>query len=564
MLTISQSDLRELETAAAGWYQQEGLSGLCVPRNKIGRGEICSDTALTLLTKQEMTWEQMIPFLEEFSHLMNAGEYRHAARLLSAINPMILRAGYLREIITRRWVLSNQLPDVGDSCLEAENLVLIGEAELRRGALSKGITRFEDAIDVFEKDPGNLDLLSCLPPARETGSEATVQDPAIVRSEIQCAGNAQERGQLYGFILTRLGETHFHSGHFQDAINLLMRAKIAFETVDVADKMRPIYAECLDWIGVCFRSAGDLDKGLSYHKRACAVLPSNGNLRIRAHIIANIGAVYLKKENKPYRQQPWYHVVPLFWEKSLKLARKANDIAWTCHYTIDNGYMNTLLAAKHMDTPEGKKQLEHAKNLLDEGLDTARKYHLNETITRGLLNLGNLEFVKGYLQAAEKNYKEGLGIAKRKGILKTQWPLEHNIGNVHRRCFVTIGENVLLEKARKSYQQAISTLYRGMATYDDDEARRGFVAQRRDAIKSLVCLLLAMNEETQAETYAKTRGYNILLDFFQDRRAGGDLLKWEQEHGDLNFFTFANVFTDDQEFEPTESVLRNCYYLLSE
>lgn len=317
--------------------------------------------------------------------------------------------------------------------------------------------------------------------------------------------------------LTNLGITLFHLGAFAKSINRLEEARSIYKRheEELSKKDQETYGICLEWLGVNYRNYQDLEKGKELHQKALDIAKDINSPRLEAHAIANLGAIYLWRKD--------FSQVIDYWKKSLKISKNANDLPWVAHYTIDVGYMYFL-----------ERNYDEAIKYLEEGTIIAQESYFEENIARGLMNQGNVWFARGNLKKVMRCYEEALQTAKMQKIAKLSWRLQHNIGNIYRKQ----GE---YENAYEWYLSSIKSLEEMISGFKSKEEKKGFLMHRLDPFRSMI-LLTWEKQEVESQKFAKTLGYDLLIDFFNRRKQGVDLNKEEAEN--RNFFDGYYVVTE--------------------
>lgn len=317
--------------------------------------------------------------------------------------------------------------------------------------------------------------------------------------------------------LTNLGVTYFLLGELDRSINVLEKAKKTYKhhEEDLSNETLLTYGICLNWLGINYRNNSEFDKAMNFHHKALNIAKDVKNPRLEAHVNANIGAIYLWKKEFSHVINPW--------KQSLKISKEINDHPWEAHYTIDVGYMYFL-----------ERNYDEALKKLEKSTDIAKEYCFEDNLARGLMNQGSVWFAKGDPEKAMKLYEEALEIAKMQKVARLIWRLQHNIGNIYRK-------KEEYEKAYEWYLSSIKSLKKMISTLKSEDEKKGFLEHRLDPFRSMI-LLTWEREEEESRKSAKTFGYDILIDFLDDRKQGVDLNEKEAEN--WNFFDGYYVVTE--------------------
>lgn len=400
-------------------------------------------------TSECRTFDDLEPQFNEFNHLMNAEAYNEAAQLLNELELKFLTDwGEYEAIKNLRVELLSKSMNVELSII---NLISLGEAYLNLGQRDTSLTYLEKAF-LKSKEIGNkfIEALS----------------------------------------LRYLGEAYYHIGEYTRSLFYFKQARKIFEVLDQKHKLSRFYLKtygsCLNWLGIYYRNQHDFEKAMIYHEDAMVIADKAENSRLKAHVVANIGAVHLGKYE--------LDKVKVLWNKSLKLSEEVNDKYWIAHYSIDVGYICIL-----------QKDYGNAIKYLEKGLILAKKNHYYENISRALMNQGSLYFVQGDIDKAEKKYIEAREISTRELIYKLVWKIEHNLGNIYR-------EKNNFELAYNQYKKTISYINKFMLSFSTKEAKQGFMKKHTDAFKSIILLLKNLEAyEDEAKQFS-----NFLEDFLEE------------------------------------------------
>jgi tetratricopeptide (TPR) repeat protein len=322
---------------------------------------------------------------------------------------------------------------------------------------------------------------------------------------------------IKSYNLTTLGISLFHLGDFDKSISCLEEALEIYEihkkTLSKEEKEK--HGICLNWLGINYRNYRKFEKAMDFHLDALEIAETVGSPRLRAHVIANIGAIHLWKKE--------FSRVIDFWEQSLKISKDADDLPWVVHYTIDVGYMHFL----NGDYPQAIEKLE-------EGTRIAQESYFEDNIARGLMNQGNVWFAKGDPGKALKCYEEALSIAEKRRVARLIWRLQHNIGNYYRK-------KSEYDNAYHWYLASIEYLERMLCELESEEAKKGFLEHRLEPFCSMILLTLE-KEEQKSQKFSGTFGYDLLAAFFKRRKQGKDLDKEEEENS--NYFSGYYILTE--------------------
>lgn len=321
--------------------------------------------------------------------------------------------------------------------------------------------------------------------------------------------------------LVNLGITLFHLGVFAESIDCLEEAQGIYKChkEELSKEDHETYGFCLNWLGINYRNYEKFRKAKKFHQEALDIAKHVGSPRLEAHAIANLGAIYL------WQKKEFAQVMDK-WKESLEISKKAKDLPWVVHYTIDVGYMYFL-----------ERSYDEAIKKLEEGTRTAQESYFEENTARGLMNLGNVWFAKGGegdLRTALRCYREALQTAEIRKIAKLIWRLQHNIGNIYRKQ----GE---YENAREWYSSSIKSLEKMISEFRSDEERKGFLMHCLDPFRSMI-LLTWERQGKESQKSATTFGYGLLIDFLNRRKQGIDIDKDEAEN--WNFFDGYYVVTE--------------------
>lgn len=318
--------------------------------------------------------------------------------------------------------------------------------------------------------------------------------------------------------LTNLGIASFYLGNFTESINALEKSRNIFEYFkeELSNEALETMGICLDWLGVSYRNYWELEKGKEFHQKALDIAKRIRNRRIEAHVIANIGAIYLWKKE--------FSKVIEYWKQSLEISKSIGDTYWVAHYTIDVGYWYLL-----------ERNYDEAIKYLEEGTRIAQKFGFEENFARGLMNQGNFWFAKGKLERSLNCYEKALKIAEERKISRFIWRLQHNIGNIYRK-------QRNYEKSYIQYLSSIEFLEEMTSVFKSESDKIGFLIHRLDPFRSIILLTLEKQKEDEAREFAKRSMHELLEDFLNRRKQGIDLN--EEEANNRNFYDGYYIVTE--------------------
>lgn len=365
----------------------------------------------------------------------------------------------------------------------------------------------------------------------ESEYERAINAYGLVRELSTLAGNQR------GLALALMGEGLVHNA--RDESDLALSSYAESMAAAEAAKDAPTVARALNNIGNVHYKRGDFAAALASYGRSLELQQAAGNDQTVAQVLNNIGSVHY--EQRDYEQAREY------FERSLRIAEKAGDT---------RGVSNTLnnlgdVAREAGDYPE-------ALDYYGRALTASESINFKLGVARSLNNIGGGVYLyQSQAQQALEYLGRSLALYESIGEKYGLSMASHNAGRAYyllgerERALdfaaraVTLGResgnlkavaeaqtltgDVLAAakrgaEARRAYEDAISTTEQMRADAVGGEAQRQrFFENKTAPYESMVRLLVAGGEMTEAFAYAERARARVLLDVLRSGR--GDVTK---------------------------------------
>lgn len=302
------------------------------------------------LCKPKEEWktiDDLEPQLQEIHHLVKAGQYDAAARVLDVIDSDYLQLwGYPKLVMEMREQLIGKLKDED---LKETNNGFLGQTYTDIGKFAKAISCLEDAL-------------------------------AIARSRNDKSGIGAWLGSLI--------KTYYMLGDLKEAIKYGEQSLEIFR--EVGDRLSE--GICLNNLGYIYYALGDMKIGITYFEQALMIAREIGDRRGEGNRLGNIGDVYfdLGETQKAIE----------YFKQALMVGREIGDRPRIGEWLCDFGIAYSSLG----DT-------EKAIEYFAEALIIAREVDHPDLISEILQNLAFSYHFTGHLGSAEPCYAESLNLA---------------------------------------------------------------------------------------------------------------------------------------------------------
>ncbi|MBF0564668.1 MAG: tetratricopeptide repeat protein [Nitrospirae bacterium] len=303
------------------------------------------------LRKPEKDWktiDDLEPQLQEIHHLMRAGQYEEAARVLNIIDFNYLKLwGYPGIVIELREQLIGKLKDI---YLASENAGHLGLAYMDTGRVRESLSYLEQALQIAKDN----------------------DDRIRISAWFNNLGNA----------VSELGEIHKAIEYYERALAI---------DREIGDR-RSEGVE-LNNLGLAYSALDETRKAIEYHEQALAIDREIGYRRGEGIHIGDIGLAYsyLGETRKAIE----YH------EQALAIAREIGD-------RHVEGVALGCLGRVYSDLGETRKAIEYH----EQALAIAKAIGDRRSEGYRLSNLGNTCFIEGDFNKAVEHFLQALDIAK--------------------------------------------------------------------------------------------------------------------------------------------------------
>ncbi len=338
------------ETAPKGHYDGENPSvGLLV----LSRSVLHSRAAEFFyeLRKPKEEWktiDDLEPQLQEILHLVRAGQYDTAARVLCIIDFNYLQLwGYPKLVIELREQLLGKLQDED---LKATNSGYLGNVYYDIGQVRKALAYYEEALEIDRAQKNKNGICAWL-------------------------------GEL-GNVWTYLGETKKAIEYYEQALTI---------SREIGDKI--LEETHLGNLGNAYFYYGETKKAIEYHEQALTISREIGDKRGDGYNLGNLGSSWsvLGETRKAIE----------YYEQTIEIARETGD-------RRVEGTSLVNLGSEWFDLGETRKAIEYYEQALMISLETAGR----RVEGACLGNLGNAWSKLGETKKAIKFYEKALTIGQ--------------------------------------------------------------------------------------------------------------------------------------------------------
>jgi signal transduction histidine kinase len=256
----------------------------------------------------------------------------------------------------------------------AKNLKSLGDIYDMKGAYSKAVQKYKEAIGIFQQ---------------------------------------LDEKKYLSYANMALGLTYFHIGDHTAALKYNQKALKIAERIDFKSNI----PSCQTNIGIIHRNQGNLDRALKYHKKALKGFRETGNERNVIKAYSNLGTVYGEKHEYSRALEHFY--------KALKKAKELN-IKPSIGIIYDN------MASVH----KKEKRFTRAMHYYGRSLDIFRELGYKDRMALSFGNLASLNIgmaedssgdkQKRYRKAIDYSLKE-LDLAMESGSLMRKKQAYHNL-----------------------------------------------------------------------------------------------------------------------------------------
>ena len=242
------------------------------------------------LRKPKTEWktiDDLEPQLQEFHHLVKAGQHDAAARIMDVIDFDYLRLwGYAKLVMEMREQLRGKL---GDEHLKRINAVYLGHVYVRTGQVRKALSCFEEALESARTENDKVSIGAVLGSLGIAYSILGEKKKAIEYYE-QALMVAREfgDGRNEGVNLGNLGYAYSDLGEMKKAIEYHEQA-LAISR-EIGDRQNE--GELLCEFGITHSSLGDTKKAIDYYEHALMIARGIERPSLISYILRNLAFSY--------------------------------------------------------------------------------------------------------------------------------------------------------------------------------------------------------------------------------------------------------------------------------
>lgn len=236
--------------------------------------------------KPEKEWysvDDLAPQLAEYEHLIRAGDFDDACRVLNTVERYLDKWGYHTRLVELRGRLSKTLRD---SVLEATNLVSLGEAYGALGQDEEAIGCYERALPITRTNDDRtreLHILRILGSAhRNLGHDQVAVE--YFKQALSLAPVGQNREEK-AYLLNDQGITFWHQEYVEQATDCFE------EALSLAKDIRDdeFCSLTLGHLGLAYHKLGRLAHAVDTHTQALSKAQKIGHRQLETRHLSNIG-----------------------------------------------------------------------------------------------------------------------------------------------------------------------------------------------------------------------------------------------------------------------------------
>jgi CHAT domain-containing protein len=318
----------------------------------------------------------------------------------------------------------------------------------------------------------------------QTGQYSTAQTTLEIALAVGRRGQSSENQVR---VLNNLGSSYYYPGSYSEALH---RYDEAMSLVDrnSSAKWSDYWRQITSFNqATLFQRLGRYEKALQIYR---LVEQSSKSLTLsdRAHLYANLGALY-RRLGDPY--------------KALDIYREAQRLYSEQH---DAGGELTVIKNIGIVYALDMENLKRAQQIFKSAISLAQKAQNRREEMQSHLYLGETLFRAQNSSAARAEFQRSKTLATELSTTEEQWKSLYGLGRIEEG----VGN---LADAEADYRQAIAIIEKTRKQLQLTALRSEFFADKREAYDSLIALLIAKNDITEAFSFLeRSRGRN-----FQDR-----------------------------------------------
>ena len=341
------------------------------------------------LRKPKAEWktiDDLDPQLQEFHHLVHAGQYELAARVLDVIDSDYLQLwGHARVVIEMNEQL---LGNLKDSYLARNNLRNLGNGYSYTGRVRDAIPYYEKALESARSD-SNKQGISCYLSSLGNAYSRLGEFQKAMEYHEQALAISREIGDrgMEGADLKSIGEDYVGIGEFWNGIEYFELAlSMAREVVSRGGEEAALGA-----LGYAYAEIGQTRKAIEYYEQVLSIAIVRGARTSEGFALSAIGNAYCNLGEI---------------QKGVEYVERALTIARETDYRYGEGGRLGNLGLAYFELGDITKALEY----YEEALAIARKIESPDMISKALKETAYTHHHIGQLADAWRRYEEALSL----------------------------------------------------------------------------------------------------------------------------------------------------------
>ncbi|MBZ0281670.1 MAG: tetratricopeptide repeat protein [Anaerolineae bacterium] len=308
-----------------------------------------------------VNYRALEPKINEFEHLLNAGNYDDAARLMNEIDfDYLLRWGNTGRILMMRQPLVTKIKD---RRLAAQNMVGIGLAFFHRGDHQSASSHFEQALglarEINDRET-ECRSLSGLGNANRLGGKI---DQAIERYQqaLIIAVELKDK-RLEANNLAEAGTAYSMKGQSKLALENYQQALVFFREI----KDRRGEGMCLIHMGIDHQELGDEKQAIQHYEQGLKIAEETNNLYIEQVGLMGLGDLYRERGN---------------YDQALETFKRAWSVSKRIVDTYGEGYSIYSIGRTHLNRGETTMAQHNLEDAVKVGVTKPNAVLLNPLYT---------------------------------------------------------------------------------------------------------------------------------------------------------------------------------------
>lgn len=380
---------------------------------------------------------------------------------------------------------------LGDRAGVANALIGVGLIHWLRGDFTQALEQYRKSLTIFEALGDNTAIATVL---NNVGNIHRAQGD--FEQALECYRKSlkirEEANDTLGILssLGNIGVVYGSQGDYAHALDYYRRSLAMSE----AQGDKEGIAITLGNIGVLYRKQRDYAQALEYYRKSLTVSEAINDKIGIAQMVNNIGTVHLKQGD--YAQALEYY------RKSLAMREAVGD---------KQGVSHTLMAIGVIHTEQG--DYTQALEYYQKSMALKEAIGDQNGVANLLFHLGVYHKKQGHDAQALDFAERAAALARQTGDLQIRWAARASAGSAHRALNQ-------FEQARLAFEEAISIVEEMRARVaGSEQAQQRFFEDKLSPYHSMVDMLVARGNPTEALIFAERAKARALLDILHDGRA---------------------------------------------